>query len=189
MGTVRQLGDGGPPGADAPTHRTRAGTRGANAVSSAAVAETEEGPATGDGGTTYPEWDVVRQRYRPDWCTVRELAPRPTGAGSFGLSDRYGLRRPLARLAMGLDRCHRQAQGDDIDIDAAVEARVEVMAGSAPDEAVYLDNLRRRRDLAVLVLLDISGSVAEPGTAGRTVHEQQREVAAAPGVWTRLVSM
>ena len=179
MGTVRQLGDGGPPGADAPTHRTRAATRGANAVSSAAVAETEEGPATGDGGTTYPEWDVARQRYRPDWCTVRELAPRPTGAGSFGLSDRYGLRRPLARLAMGLDRCHRQAQGDDIDIDAAVEARVEVMAGSAPDEAVYLDNLRRRRDLAVLVLLDISGSVAEPGTAGRTVHEQQREVAAA----------
>ncbi len=75
---------------------------------------------------------------------------------------------------MGLHRRHRQSQGDDIDIDAAVEARVEVMAGSVPDEAVYLDSLRRRRDLSVLLLLDVSGSTAEPGTVGRTVHQQQR---------------
>ena len=80
---------------------------------------------------------------------------------------------------MGLDRYHRQAQGDDIDIDAAIEARVEVMAGSAPDEAVYVDSLRRRRDLAVLLLLDISGSAAEPAATGQTVHEQQRAAAAA----------
>ena len=49
----------------------------------------------------------------------------------------------------------------------------------APDEAVYLDSLRRRRDLAVLVLLDVSGSSAETGTFGQTVHEQQRAVATA----------
>ena len=55
-----------------------------------------------------------------------------------------GVRRPLARLGMGLHRRHRQFQGDDIDIDAAVEARVEVRAGSVPDEAVYLDSLRRQ---------------------------------------------
>jgi nitric oxide reductase activation protein len=70
-------------------------------------------------------------------------------------------------------------QGDDVDIDAAVEARVEMMAGSAPDEAVYVDSLRRRRDLAALLLLDISGSVAEPGPTGQTVDEQQRASAVA----------
>ena len=48
-----------------------------------------------------------------------------------------------------------------------------------PDEAVYLDSLRRRRDLSVLLLLDVSGSAAEPGSLGRTVHQQQRAVAAA----------
>jgi nitric oxide reductase activation protein len=80
---------------------------------------------------------------------------------------------------MGLDRVHRQQNGDDIDIDAAVEARVELVAGSAPDDAVYVDSLRRRRDLSVLLLLDVSGSAAEAGTAGKTVHEQQRWVAAA----------
>jgi nitric oxide reductase activation protein len=95
------------------------------------------------------------------------------------MSDAHGLRRSLARLGAGLDSCHRQVQGDDIDIDAAVEARVALMAGSAPDEAVYVDSLRRRRDFSVLLLLDISGSVAEPGATGETVHERQRAAAAA----------
>jgi nitric oxide reductase activation protein len=79
---------------------------------------------------------------------------------------------------VGLQHYRRQADGDDIDIDAAIEARIGMLAGAAPEERVYLDTLRRRRDLSVLVLLDVSGSVAEPGTAGKTVHEQQRAGAA-----------
>jgi nitric oxide reductase activation protein len=110
---------------------------------------------------------------------VHETLPRSKDAVPFPIADRYGLRRPLARLGMGLDSCHRQTQGDDIDIDAAVEARVAAMAGSRPDEAVYLDSLRTRRDLAVLLLLDTSGSTAEPAASGETVHQQQRGVAAA----------
>jgi hypothetical protein len=177
---VRQLGGGGPPGADAATHRTQTATRTDRAaVVSIRAAETAA-EATGRGsGTRYPEWDVQRRRYRPDWCTVYETLPRSQDAEPFPIPDPCGLRRPLARLGMGLDACHRQAQGDDIDIDAAVEARVAAMAGSRPDEAVYLDSLRTRRDLAVLLLLDTSGSTAEPAASGETVHQQQRGVAAA----------
>jgi nitric oxide reductase activation protein len=83
---------------------------------------------------------------------------------------------------MELERHHRQLQGDDIDIDAAVEARAELEAGSAPDEAVYIDTVRRRRDLSVLLLLDISGSAGEPSTTGGPVHERQRAAAAALAV-------
>ncbi len=53
-----------------------------------------------------------------------------------------------------------------------------MLAGSVPDESVYLDSMRRRRDLSVLLLLDVSGSTAEPGTVGRTVHQQQLVAAA-----------
>ena len=169
---------GGPPGADSPTHRTNSANRGANAVSSSASAATENGADATAGGVTYPEWDVNQKKYRPDWCTVREVEPRIEPAASAAIDDAIAFRRPLARLGMGLHRRHRQAQGDDIDIDAAVALRVEVMAGSVPDEAVYLDSLRRRRDLSVLVLLDVSGSSAEAGTVGKTVHEQQRVAAA-----------
>jgi hypothetical protein len=177
---VRQLDGGGPPGADAPTHRTRAATRGAsNAVLSTGTAGTVEDAKIVGRGTKYPEWDVHRRRYRHNWCTVQEVEPRLEDSTPRLVSDRYGLRRPLARLGTGLDSCHRHVQGDDVDIDAVVEARVDLMTGSTPDEAVYVESLRRRRDLAVLLLLDISGSVAEPGSTGQTVHEHQRATAAA----------
>jgi nitric oxide reductase NorD protein len=180
LSRVRQLNGNGPPGADTQTHRSHNGIRGAGMVTSTATppSEADDG-APGDGeGRKYPEWDVHRRRYRSDWCTVQEIdAPRKQGQ-QLERPDVHALRRPLTRLGIGLDRAHRQAQGDDIDVDAAVEARVELLAGSAPDEAVYVDSLRRRRDLAVLVLLDVSGSSAEAGTFGQTVHEQQRTAAA-----------
>ncbi|MDT5066103.1 MAG: nitric oxide reductase NorD protein, partial [Mycobacterium sp.] len=169
---------GGPPGADAPTHRTDSANRGAYAVSSAAAASSDDVVDIKQDGVKYPEWDANRGSYRPDWCTVREVDPKIKSSAAQAIEGHVGVRRPLARLGMGLHRRHRQFQGDDIDIDAAVEARVEVMAGSAPDEAVYLDSLRRRRDLSVLLLLDVSGSTAEPGTLGQTVHQQQRAAVA-----------
>jgi nitric oxide reductase activation protein len=39
--------------------------------------------------------------------------------------------------------------------------------------------VRRRRDLAVLVLLDVSGSANDPSPAGGTIHDQQRTAALA----------
>ncbi len=172
-------GDGaGPPGADAPTHRTTSTTRGAHAVSSLAAVSSEEIVDVTTEGVKYPEWNVDRHTYRLDWCTVREVEPEIHAAATQQIEDAISVRRPLARLGMGLHRRPRQPQGDDIDIDAALEARVEVRAGSVPDEAVYLDSLRRQRDLSVLLLLDISGSAAEPGTVGRTVHQQQRTAVA-----------
>ena len=52
------------------------------------------------------------------------------------------------------------------------------MAGSVPDEAIYLDSLRRRRDLSVLLLLDISGSAAEPGRSGAPCTSNRRAAVA-----------
>jgi hypothetical protein len=182
LSSARKTGrGGGPPGADNPTHRMNSANRGVHAVSSLASVSSEDGVDIKDHrvhGVTYPEWDVTRKRYRDAWCTVREVEPKIKASATPAIDDAIGMRRPLSRLGMGLHRRHRQSQGDDIDIDAAVEARVEVRAGSVPDEAVYLDSLRRRRDLSVLLLLDVSGSAAEPGTVGRTVHEQQRAAAA-----------
>ncbi len=179
LSSARKTGSGGgPPGADAPTHRTNSANRGAFAVSSTASVSSEEVPDIKPGRFSYPEWDANRKRYRPDWCTVHEVEPKIKASAPQAIDAAIAVRRPLARLGMGLHRRHRQFQGDDIDIDAAVEARVEAIAGSVPDEAVYLDSLRRRRDLSVLLLLDVSGSTAEPGTLGRTVHQQQRAVIA-----------
>ncbi|MGE2730612.1 nitric oxide reductase activation protein NorD [Mycolicibacterium vaccae] len=180
LSSARKTGaDGsGPPGADSPTHRTNSTTRGLHAVSSLASVATEDVADVRTEGVKYPEWNAERKAYRPDWCTVREVDPEVAANATQQIEDAISVRRPLARLGMGLHRRARQPQGDDIDIDAALEARVEIRAGSVPDEAVYLDSLRRRRDLSVLLLLDVSGSTAEPGTVGRTVHQQQRTAVA-----------
>lgn len=173
MSRVRQLGGAGQPGADSATHRTRSGTRGATSVLSTTPGPSYDETPDDAVGVTYPEWDVRQRRYRPDWCTVEEIDVPDRDVKAPQRPDVHALRRPLTRLGIGLDRRRRQAQGDDIDIDAAVAARVDTLAGTANDGAVYIESQRRRRDLAVLVLLDISGSVSEPGAAGRTVHEQQ----------------
>lgn len=174
MNRVRRLSGGGQPGADAATHRSRSGTAGRAAVLSTTTAPGDAEDVADATGLTYPEWDVHHRRYRPDWCTVEEIDASAGPPETLARPDVHSLRRPLTRLGIGLDRCRRQAQGDDIDIDAAVSARVDMLAGAAGgDVAVYIDNMRRRRDLAVLVLLDISGSAGESGGAGRSVHEQQ----------------
>ena len=177
---VRQLRGGGAPGADAPTHWSRSGPRaGVRALSSTATAETVD-DAFGKGiGVLYPEWNVHRHCYRVDWCTVTELETPSQTCASVQWLEGYGLRKPLSRLGMGLDRFRRQTQGDDIDIDAAIEAQVDFIAGTVPDESCYVESQRHRRDLSVLILLDISGSIAQASLSGTSVHEQQRNVAAA----------
>ena len=178
LGATRRLGGNGTPGAASSTHRSRNGARPGAGVFSAAQAGFDDGDnLTGRAGWTYPEWDAGARRYRPDWCTVHETEA-DLGEDPLVIGDRHALRRPLTRLGIALDRCRRQPEGDDIDIDAVVDARVEIAAGSPPDDRVYVASLPRRRDLAVLVLLDVSGSAAEPGTLGQTVHEQQRLAAA-----------
>ncbi len=180
LGSTRQSdgSGGGPPGADSPTHRTNSANRGARAVTSLGLGSSEACGEVKLGGLTYPEWDVDKTAYRHDWCTVREVEPQVKRSASAIIDEASAMRRPLARLGMGPYRRRRQPNGDDIDIDAAVEARVAVMAGSVPDESIYLDCTRRRRDLSVLLLLDVSGSASEPGSLGRTVHQQQLAAAA-----------
>jgi hypothetical protein len=171
----------GAAGAAPPTHWTRRTARGGRRAARSSSASTV--PANvglvEHGDRTYPEWDVNRRQYRPDWCTVVDVEETREDAAPPRLGDVHALRRPLARLGVDLERRHRQLQGDDIDIDAAIDAHVSVRAGTAPDEAIYLDSIRCRRDLSVLVLLDVSGSAAETGVNGKTVHEQQQTVAGA----------
>ena len=175
-------GGGGSAGADTPIHPGRVlAPGGGDGGVATRMPEAPDVPAAfAPRARTYPEWDAYRRRYRPDWCTVRERSAEP-GGGTVApaLLDGAALRRPLARIGTGLGRARRRPQGDDIDIDAAVEAQVDRGAGLPAGDAVYIEVLRNRRDLAVLVLLDVSGSAREPGPAGRTVHEHQRAAAGA----------
>ena len=135
----------GPPGADAPTHGSRRSTRRAGTVAfSTSAARVSDLATMGHHQVAmYPEWDQNKRCYKPDWCTVEEVEPTPGELAAFRPPDTRSLRRPLGRLGVEFERRHRQLQGDDIDIDAAVEALIELKAGSGSDGAVYIDSVAR----------------------------------------------
>lgn len=136
----------------------------------------------------YPEWDPSSQQMRPDWaCVFDGLQP----AGDATQIDRLlaehsATSRHLQRLLDALkpqdrQRLRQQTQGTELDVDAALRALINARAsGQAVDERVYTSHHPQGRDMAVLLLLDLSASVndAVPGTEGQTVLSLTRAAVA-----------
>lgn len=129
----------------------------------------------------YPEWDHRAGEYLQRWCRVRERTLPPGSSTRFfdSVIRTYAplvpeLRRSLERLVVeGLVPVRAQTEGDDLDLEAAIEALVDLRAGVAPDDGVYVRMQRSARDVAVAFLLDLSSSTAErlaapdPGSQGQ----------------------
>lgn len=113
----------------------------------------------------YAEWDYQSQLERPLWCTVLEKRP-PLGdpATLDALVEQH---KPLvARIKRlieavqpeGLVRQRGQEDGDEIDLDAAVASMIDSRMGFAPNPRVSIRIRRHVRDVAVLLLIDLSES-------------------------------
>ena len=146
----------------------------------------EEGELRPQGSNTfvYPEWDVYLNRYRNNWCRVVQNQPRAsTAIERSSLQIRYA--NELRRLRRIMDISPSQAfiverrtsSGSDIDYDAAVEAMIDLRVGGAIHDSVYQDLRKKRRDISVLLLLDISASTAE-----RVEDAEPIELSLSPGV-------
>ena len=134
----------------------------------------------------YQEWDYQVQLHRPDWVTVLE---RRQSKGDPQLIDNTLLEyRPVAsRLKhiidalqpRGIVRERYQEEGDEVDINAAIRAMIDMRMGKMPDSRINIRYRHRTRDLAVLLLLDLSESTNEvlPGT-DRPILQLAREAAA-----------
>ena len=76
-------------------------------------------------------------------------------------------------------RLRKQLEGDRLDLDACIAATLDLRSGRTPDPRVHQRLGRHQRDLAVLLLLDLSQSTNDwvPG-AGSTVLNLAREATA-----------
>lgn len=130
-----------------------------------AAPPTDEAPAASptpiapEPDAVYPEWDHRIGRYRPDWCRVFGGEPRVgEGAPMASAAPRH-LQRRLAHLSRQRRAGGgRSADGDDLHPAAAVEARLDRLAGLTPEARVYRTPQRPAPPLAVLLLLDASAS-------------------------------
>ena len=129
-------------------------------------------------GTTYPEWDAPKGRYKPAHCTVHHMDPTPREAAeTLRLGADHELQRALARLGLALARHGRQADGEGLDLRALVDFGVARAAREQVDARVYETRRHTARDLGVLVLLDASGSTGEAKAAGHRIWDEQRRLA------------
>ena len=116
----------------------------------------------------YDEWDYQVQLHRPDWVTVYE---RRQGRGDPELMDDILVKhRPVAQRIrhlvdamqpQGIVRKRGYEEGEEIDINAAVIAMSDIRRGVMPDPRINIRITRHVRDLAVVVLLDLSESTNE----------------------------
>lgn len=182
LGNSRSPGDGAAGGGMPARSMRRVDSVGPNARPlpvPVRVTSDTPGAAVGVGGALYPEWDVHKNRYRPEHCRVIEFPLRdaPDVAAAGVVRDEV-LRRRLVRLGLGPKVVRRQPDGDDLDIEALTDLFVDLQAGYSPPEHIYLERRKLDRNLGVLILLDASGSTTEIDPEGLSVHEHQRRAAA-----------
>jgi nitric oxide reductase NorD protein len=136
----------------------------------------------GGHAVRYPEWDQGIEDYRLNWCRVVERAAQEGSGDIVGAtlsahgSEVSALRQFFERLRPpGLRRVPGQADGDDLDVDAAVRLCAERAAGVDPSDRIYVRRQRKERDVAAAFLVDVSGSTSRRLDSGRRVIDLEKE--------------
>jgi len=119
---------------------------------------------TKSAGVSYPEWDYRVNAYHEARAMVREHTPL-VGASAWAdtvlrrhAQEVQQIRRRFERLRPQRTRQGRQADGPDIDLSAYVTGYADLLAGCAPDGRLYETTRPARRDIAIMLLVDVSGS-------------------------------
>lgn len=118
----------------------------------------------GERSFRYDEWDYAQGVYLRGWCRLYEKRlDHEDGDGA----DLLGLIAPHAKAVRrrfeqvrpaGYQRVKKTPDGEELDLDAIVEARSDIRVGVSPDERVHSRRERLRRDVAAAFLVDLSAS-------------------------------
>ena len=136
----------------------------AEAIGAQNVEDVWKGTYHEEGAFLYNEWDYERQHYRKNWAVLRELEVSPAD-DSFvrdTLQKYRGLTAHLRRTfeaLRGEDKLlKKQPYGDNVDIDALVEACADSTMGMEMTERLFTKMHKLERDIAVMFMVDMSGS-------------------------------
>jgi hypothetical protein len=123
----------------------------------------------------YPEWDYSTQTFRPDWTNVYEaLHPAGNAADIDKLLEKHAaLAKQLKRLLDLLKpqdkvRIRYQEEGSELDLDVALRALIDFKGGATPDPRINMSHRTDGRNIAVMLLVDLSESLKQKVGAGGT---------------------
>ena len=127
----------------------------------------------------YDEWDYRMSDYRPRWCLLREKDMAEGDSTYFNTTlDSYaGLAAQIRRqfelmVPQGLLKVKKQQDGDELELDALIEAVVDRRSGTTPSDKIYISRNKVQRDVAVVFLLDMSASTAEAIDESRRLADE-----------------
>jgi nitric oxide reductase NorD protein len=131
----------------------------------------------------YPEWDYHSQTYRPDWASVYEaLHPKGNSADIDKLLLKHAaLAKRLKRILDLLKpqdkvRIRYQEEGSELDLDVALRSLIDFKGGATPDPRINMSHRTSGRDIAVMLLLDLSESLNEKAAGSdQTILELSQE--------------
>jgi len=113
----------------------------------------------------YDEWDAAATSYRFRFCRVTENAVVGSDTGrewTNRLANHRHTQREIERILLTLmplpKRLNREPYGDDVDLDAYVRSRCDLVAGHSPDERIFERKVLRERSVSVTLLIDWSAS-------------------------------
>jgi nitric oxide reductase NorD protein len=115
--------------------------------------------AANERGIFYDEWNDDKKTYRPKWCEVRSRKAHDSLEEPMRSVDRRQvkeLREALINLTNDRKWRSRQIEGPEIDLDAVVDYRATLKSGHSPSNRLYQSRRRHERDVATLVLMDLS---------------------------------
>lgn len=122
----------------------------------------------------YDEWDFRAADYKPKWCIVREKSVDEGDINFFNdtLRNYAALSADVRRqfelvIPESFRKVRRVIDGEDLDLDAAIEATIDRYIGLTPSEKIWWRRNKLERDVAVVFLLDMSASTAEAIDEGR----------------------
>ena len=122
----------------------------------------------------YDEWDFRANDYKPRWCIVKEkiLDEGDQNFYNDSLRNYASLVTHIKRqfeliMPETWRKTYRLIDGEDIDLNAALEAWADLRMNVPPDEKIYWRRNRVQRDVSVVFLLDMSASTAEAIDEGR----------------------
>lgn len=131
----------------------------------------------------YPEWDYLSQTFRPDWVSVYEALHPKGNASDIDrlLAKHAALAKRLKRMLDLLKpqekvRIRYQEEGSELDLDIALRSLIDFKSGSSPDPRINMSHKTSGRDIAVMLLLDLSESLNEKVSgADQTILELSQE--------------
>jgi nitric oxide reductase NorD protein len=127
--------------------------------------------------TRHPEWDHRLQTLREDWATVIEAAtPAHAAAPGARFSRARQRLRGLDRTPDRAIRLTRQAEGDELDLNTAIDSAIHQRARLSPDGRIFRRHGRRRRATAIVLLMDLSVSTERfvPGSFTTVLDVEKR---------------